>query len=128
MAGASEIVACQRELAAAVAQMLALARAGQWKQLPELDWQCTSIAGRLRAMEVPALPAGDAAALAQLAVDIGAARDELNALVQPQFIALVRTLGEQRRPHARMRGRKPTHDPEKCPPGGARSPAGGHAH
>jgi hypothetical protein len=129
--GASDILACQRRLAALLEQMVTLARDGQWKQLPTLDAQCIALAGQLREMQPPpALSESQGMAIAELFSRIGAGQDELDGLVRPQFIALMRRIGEQHRPHDRMRGRKQptTHDPEKCPPGGARSSAGSHPH
>ena len=129
MVGASDILACQRRLASLLEQMVALARDGHWKQLPALDAQCNALAGQLREAQAPALSESQGTAIAELFSRIGAGQDELDGLVRPQFIALMRRIGEQHRPHARMGGRKqPTHDPEKCPPGGARSSAGSHPH
>ena len=128
MAGESETLACQRQLASVLERMLALARDGQWKQLPALDAQCIAIASRLCEMRLADPPAAEREAILELFIRIADDQAELTSLVRPQFIALMRTIGEQHRPHDRMRGRKPTHDPEKCPPGGARSSAGDHAH
>ena len=128
MAGASDVLACQQQLASVLERMLALARAGQWKMLPELDAQCVALAGRLRALELPDPPPDERASIAQLFARIGADQSELTQLVRPQFITLMARIGEQYRPRDRMRGRKSTHDPEKCPPGGARSSAGRHPH
>ena len=128
MAGGSHLLACHRQLAGLTGRMLELARAGRWKDLPALDAQCMAQHGQLRAM-APAEPAeGEREAIARLVERIGADQAELNLLVRPQFAALMERMAGQRRPHARMRGRNTTHDPEKCPPGGARSPAGDHAH
>jgi flagellar protein FliT len=128
VAAASEAIACHRELAGVVARMLALARSSQWKRLPALDAECAAMAARLRTMELTYPTDEDKAALATLLSGIADDQAALTELVRPQFVALMNRIGEQHRPHARMRGRKPTHDPEKCPPGGARSSTGNHAH
>ena len=129
MRGASDVLACQRQLAAVLEQMLSLARDGQLRQLPALDAQCAALAARLGSMEPADPPGADRQAIVALLDRIGASQAELNALVRPQFMALMDRIGAQRRPHDRMRGRKqPTHDPEKCPPGGARRSAGDQPH
>lgn len=128
MTAAGEILSCQRQLALVLERMLALAREGQWKRLPVLDAECAALAARLRELELPDRRDEDNAAIAALFSRIADGQAELNALVRPQFIELMRRIGEQRRPHDRMRARKPTHDPEKCPPGGARSSAGDRPH
>jgi hypothetical protein len=128
VAGGSELLACHRRLAGLTGQMLALARAGRWKDLPVLDAQCMTHHGQLQALASAAPEDDEREAIALLVERIGADQAELNTLVRPQFVALMERMGGQRRPHARMRGRNTTHDPEKCPPGGARSSAGDHAH
>jgi len=53
VAGASAVIDCQLQLASMLERMLALAREGQFRQLPELDAQCAVLAARLGAMELP---------------------------------------------------------------------------
>ena len=125
MAAASAVLACQGQLAVLLERMVALAFEGQFRQLPELDLECASLAARLGAMDLAGPTPAERESIAGLFQRIAASQADLNALVQPQFLALMDRIGGQHRPRDRMRGREqPIHDPEKCPPGGARCSAG----
>lgn len=137
MAGLSDILGCQRQLASTLARMLDLARARQWAQLPALDARCTAIVGRLQGMEADDARVPESAPVLALARRIRDGQDDLTRMVRPQFVDLMRRIDQLRReqelalpglPHDRMRGREQPHDAEKCSPGGARGSAGGHPH
>jgi flagellar protein FliT len=125
VAAASAVLACQGQLAVLLERMVALAFEGQFRQLPELDVECSALAVRLGAMDLADPTDAERESIAGLFQRIAASQADLDAVVRPQFLALMERLGGQHRPRDRMRGRKqPIHDPEKCPPGGARRSAG----
>jgi flagellar protein FliT len=97
MAGLSDVLACQRQLASTLAQMIELARARQWQQLPALDAQCLSLVDRLRALE-PAQPTAlERSRIEALAGRIRADQDQLTELVRPQFVRLMRRMDQLQR-------------------------------
>ncbi|MDB5901071.1 MAG: fliT [Ramlibacter sp.] len=93
------LLGCYGQLAFIVTRMLEVARAGEWDQLPALDAQCTAAARQLQVLGSPELSAWEWALVRSLGSRIRVERDALNALLRPQFTALVRrvqTLEEAR--------------------------------
>ncbi|GAC1603759.1 MAG: hypothetical protein NVS3B2_08540 [Ramlibacter sp.] len=89
-----DVVACHLELAATLAQMLELARARRWAQLPAFDLQCVAIVGRLRELDAGELSMTQQERVRTLADRIRRGQEELRTLVRPQFVQLMRRVGE----------------------------------
>lgn len=97
VAGLTDVLACHRQLASTLAQMIELARARQWEQLPALDAQCVSLVDRLRGLE-PAQPSAlERTRIEVLAGRIRADQDQLTELVRPQFVRLMRRMDQLQR-------------------------------
>jgi flagellar protein FliT len=97
VAGLTDVLACHRQLASTLAQMIELARARQWEQLPALDAQCLSLVDRLRALQ-PAQPTAlERSRIDALAGRIRADQDQLTELVRPQFVRLMRRMDQLQR-------------------------------
>jgi hypothetical protein len=86
----TEVLAGYARLAAALAHMLALARSGEWAHLPHLEGQCSSLFQELRDLEAVEVPATERSRLAALDRRIRADQAELERIVRPQFLQLMR--------------------------------------
>lgn len=95
MASSSEVVHGYGQLASVMARMVALARAGEWGQLPELEVACSEQVRRLQAgAPVAALEPAQQVQARQLAERIHADQDEVCRLVKPQLEQLVRDMAQ----------------------------------
>lgn len=95
MGSSSEVVHGYGQLASVMARMVALARAGDWGQLPELEVECTAQVRRLQAgRPVAALEPAQQAQARRLAERIHADQDEVCRLVRPQLERLVRDMAQ----------------------------------
>ena len=82
----SEVMHCYEQIAPITEQMLMLARAGQWGQLPELEAQQSELVERLRAIEAgETLGESQTARKYQLLGRITAQQAEINSIVVPQL-------------------------------------------
>lgn len=88
------------QLAATTARMVELARARHWALLPALDAQCADLVDQLQAAEVEHLSSAERARTVALARRIREDQQELRALVQPPFMALVRRMDGSARAQA----------------------------
>jgi hypothetical protein len=94
MAGSEQNLALLAELAGTVARMTQLARERRWDQLPALDAQCGQLVDRLRGLDPDALGSADRSRVLALAARVRADQEELTRLLRPQFLHLVRRMGD----------------------------------
>lgn len=92
--GVDPVLACYAELAETVARMTGLAREGRWQDLPALDGRCGDVVERLRALYAAGTASAEPARVAAIAGSVRAAQDELQRLLQPQFLHLARRIAE----------------------------------
>lgn len=95
MSSLSEILASYRQLAATLARMVELARARQWEHLAALDAQCTSLADQLQRIDLDHLSPAGRARVGALASRIRADQAHLTDLLRPQFVHLMRSMGQK---------------------------------
>jgi hypothetical protein len=88
----ADVLACFGQLAATTAHMVQLARSRQWESLPRLDAVCTDLVGRLRDAQTLDLAPADRARIVAAARRIREDQAELRSLVQPQWLALLRSM------------------------------------
>ncbi|WP_286185853.1 flagellar protein FliT [Acidovorax cavernicola] len=93
MAVRSEIVHCYEQLAACISTMLALARAKEWGQLPELEARCAAWVERLKTIQpLTALEPAQRDFVLHLLERICREQAELSGLIKPQLDDLVRRM------------------------------------
>lgn len=96
--GIDPVLACHSELAETVARMTELARGHRWQDLPALDSRCGRIVDRLRELAEAGVDSPDPERVAALVAGIRAGQEELERLLQPQFLHLLRRMGELQQP------------------------------
>jgi hypothetical protein len=79
-------------LAALLARMVDLARQREWALLPALDAECDELVARLHAVDEAALSTLERARIVVLAHRIRGNQQELQRLVQPHFLHLMRKI------------------------------------
>jgi flagellar protein FliT len=89
MPGPSAVVARYEQLAGTLAHLVALARDGQWENLPALDARCTALFEQLRAEAPEDLTPDEFSRVVALASRIRRDQDALVQLVRPQFLRLL---------------------------------------
>lgn len=93
MAVRSEIVHCYEQLAACISRMLALARAKEWGQLPELESRCSASVERLKAIQpLASLEPAQRDLVLHLLERICTEQAELSGLIKPQLDDLIRRM------------------------------------
>ena len=110
MAVRSEVVHCYEQLAVHIAQMLVLARAKEWGELPELEARCSALVERLRAIEpLEMLDAIQIERVLGLLDRIRADQAEVSGLIKPQLDDLIGRMGTLHRQKSLGRAYGPTH-------------------
>ena len=99
-ASASHALAAWSELAARVALMVELARAGRWERLPELDAHCAALYRALQEADAEDLGDRERALALELALRVRAHQEELRHMTRPQFMQLRARMDALRRPAA----------------------------
>ncbi|MBT2337236.1 flagellar protein FliT [Variovorax paradoxus] len=74
--------------------MAALARAGEWDRLPQLEARCAALVDRLKAIGAVSLDAAQLAQVRSLIASIHADQDEVCGLVKPQLERLVAKMAQ----------------------------------
>ena len=95
MASRSEVVHCYDRLAFLLSNMLELAVARDWEQLPELELQCVSLIERLKQIEpLEQLDGVQRQEVARLMAVIRHDHETVLGLVRPQLERLLRKMHE----------------------------------
>jgi hypothetical protein len=79
-------------LAALLARMVELARQREWALLPALDAECAQLVAQLHATDEASLSTLDRARIVVLAHRIRSGQQELQRLVQPHYLHLMRKI------------------------------------
>jgi flagellar protein FliT len=94
MAARSEVVHCYGQLASSISQMVELARAKEWGQLPALEAQCSAVVERLRVIEpLESLDSTQLEQALRLIDRIRIDQAEVSGLIKPQLDELIGRMG-----------------------------------